>query len=145
MVASQGDLMLIGKMSAALACLFPVAAAASAGDNEARDSEALQEQQQQQLQVEDEACWQEIIFFRPTRELFLQELDEQRGRRAALSAKGFRGMSTAMKVRAVFLAFCVGYFSQCEYLQVLLDYCEAYDDAKAAMRVTNMANTFHTV
>jgi hypothetical protein len=29
--------------------------------------------------------------------------------------------------------------------QVLLDYCDAMDDSKSAMRVTNMANTFHTM
>lgn len=44
--------------------------------------------------------WAELLKLEQARELFLQELDEQRGRRAQLGEVAFRSMGNAMKVRA---------------------------------------------
>ena len=95
-VASPGDVKLVHRMSAALAGLFP----ASSGRNDDRVDTPVGD-----VPVVDESGlllseeeWRDLISFRATRELFLQELDEQRGRRAALSAEGFKSMGTAMKV-----------------------------------------------
>jgi hypothetical protein len=46
-----------------------------------------------------ESQWTELLAFRTARELFLQELDDKRGRRAELNKESFQAMSLAMKVK----------------------------------------------
>jgi hypothetical protein len=99
-VATSGDLKLVHRMSGALAGLFPTATPSSSGRNDDRMDASAGEVSVlgESGLLLSEAEWRDLISFRATRELFLQELDEQRGRRSTLSAAGFQSMGTAMKV-----------------------------------------------
>lgn len=141
-IASQGDLNKIERMSVALSALFPsspsTATSPNANSNNSDNESPIGSPVKSSW---EEGDWRELIFFKETRELFLQELDEQRGRRSLLTREGFASMCNAMKVESSYRLY------RCflSFRQVLLDYCETFDDAKAAMRVVNMANTFHTM
>jgi hypothetical protein len=74
---------------------------------------------------ETDDLWTEIIVgSKDARDVFLQELDEKRGSHGRLSRPAFRQMTLAMKA--------------------MLDFCEHNEEVRSAMRVANMANTFHT-
>jgi hypothetical protein len=68
--------------------------------------------------------WSDILFAKKARDLFLQELDKNRGSHGKLSHVAFGELTLAMKA--------------------MLDYCEQNEEVRAAMRVANMANTYHT-
>lgn len=56
--------------------------------------------------------WSELLKSEPAREMFLQELDEQRGRRANLSGTAFRSMGNAMKVDEPYLLITIFFLNQ---------------------------------
>lgn len=68
--------------------------------------------------------WRLLLIESPSRSAFLQELDYRRGHQGGLlGPRGFRTMAVAM--------------------QAFLDSCQRSGDVMAAMRLANMANTFH--
>ena len=71
-----------------------------------------------------ELTWNHLLATPAARHFFLQQLDEHRGRHARLGRNSFHQLRVAMTVA--------------------LDKCSACDDIKSAMRILNMANTFHT-
>jgi len=73
----------------------------------------------------NEAEWGTLLSSTEASDYFLQVLDERRGRHCALNDRAFQTLAVAMKV--------------------FLDYCEhnVRNDVKSAMRIANMANTFH--
>jgi hypothetical protein len=71
----------------------------------------------------NETEWGTLLSSIEASDYFLQELDERRGRHCALNDRAFHTLAIAMKV--------------------FLDYCEHRSDVKSAMRIANMANTFH--
>ncbi len=95
-VPSGAEARLVQRMQAALSALFPASSGTSprgAADQSPTTVDA------NVTSVVEEGEWRELIFCRPARELFLQELDEQRGRRAALSRAHFASLTNAIKVR----------------------------------------------
>lgn len=67
--------------------------------------------------------WESAFSSKEARDRFLMELDRRRGKQAALLPGAYSSMSSAMKA--------------------FLDQCHETDDAMSAMRISNMANTFH--
>jgi hypothetical protein len=67
--------------------------------------------------------WEQLLETEESREHFLLVLDDKRCVSASLDSRGYSALAVAM--------------------QALLSYCELSDDAKKAMRVLNMANTFY--
>lgn len=72
-----------------------------------------------------ESEWRGLLRFRSVRDLFLQVLDERRGRQGLLSRRSFKEMTEAMKV--------------------FLSFCGVREGTNSAMRIANMANTFYTI
>ena len=75
----------------------------TAGDTSAVGMSATEEEMVEE-EVVEEAAWREMLQSANARELFLQELDEQRGRRALLGTCTYASMTNAMKVRAYVVA-----------------------------------------
>jgi hypothetical protein len=71
-------------------------------------------------------------------DLFLQVLDEKRGRSAELDRVGFHNMKIAMKVTTC----CLPSLTSLS-LQIFLDRCSEIHDVKSALRIANMSITFH--
>jgi hypothetical protein len=67
--------------------------------------------------------WEQLLETEESREHFLLVLDDKRCISASLDERGYSALAVAM--------------------QALLSFCEESDDAKNAMRVLNMANTFY--
>eukprot|EP00595_Chromulina_sp_UTEXLB2642_P002289 CAMPEP_0196764964 /NCGR_PEP_ID=MMETSP1095-20130614/7293_1 /TAXON_ID=96789 ORGANISM="Chromulina nebulosa, Strain UTEXLB2642" /NCGR_SAMPLE_ID=MMETSP1095 /ASSEMBLY_ACC=CAM_ASM_000446 /LENGTH=474 /DNA_ID=CAMNT_0042121979 /DNA_START=958 /DNA_END=2382 /DNA_ORIENTATION=- len=72
-----------------------------------------------------ENLWNELLESRECRDYFLQELDDKRGRYSQLTISGYEAMKYAMKVK--------------------LDFSSRLQDVKSALRIVNMANTFHCI
>ena len=97
----------LNQMNNALLELFPIQGAANNLQlhDHSSPSPTLQRDQivsESRLSLEgkeiDVGRWAELLKLESARELFLQELDEQRGRRAHLGEVAFRSMGNAMKV-----------------------------------------------
>eukprot|EP01038_Epipyxis_sp_PR26KG_P010031 gene10031-13488_t len=112
-VAGPYQLNAISKLSEALTTLFPITNVTTLDGTATGEGLAF-------TSVDD---WRILLEIKEARELFLQELDEQRGRRSLLAPQAYKSLMNAMKVS--------------------LDYCELTNDVKSAMRIANMANTFH--
>lgn len=87
--------------------------------NEKNQNQNQQNQQHHQFTELCRKCFNE----KDAREIFLQTLDEKRGRNSLLTQEQYDKMKTAMKV--------------------FLDKCQEYNDVKAALRIANMSITFH--
>lgn len=74
------------------------------------------------LTIED---WKILLDSKSERERFLQELDHHRSHRAEISLIGYDSLVMAMGV--------------------ILDFCDSTEDVISAIRVANMANTFHKI
>jgi hypothetical protein len=95
--------------------------------------------------VIDREKWHAMLATKEYRDRFLRELDIRRCHNSTVTEKGYQSLCNAMKVSVFLLASC--FVSQNVIYdmekQVFLDYCEDLNDVRSAMRIKNMANTFH--
>jgi hypothetical protein len=95
--------------------------------------------------VIDQEKWHDMLATKEYRDRFLKELDIRRCHNSTVTEKGYQSLCNAMKVSVFLLSSCsvsqnVMYDME---KQVFLDYCEDLNDVRSAMRIKNMANTFH--